>query len=137
MLYLNASVIFQIKKGVVVMITKKVIVTNNKKACKKYENCAEVIYMENAHPYDIFSKTMELLKSGARLSNHEIKDQKRYYRTVALFYGDENAPIEQNLKKITEVMEMTRNSQIKAPAFNNMAMLADLADCGMSVNPVE
>lgn len=119
------------------MITKKVIVTNNKKACKKYENCAEVIYMENAHPYDIFFRTMELLKSGARLSNHQIKNHRRYYRTVALFYGDENAPVEQNLKKVTEAMEMTRNCKMKKPAFNNMAMLADLAGCGMSVNPPE
>ena len=87
MLYLNASVIFQIKKGVVVMITKKVIVTNNKKACKKYENCAEVIYMENAHPYDIFSSILKNKKEALEQKNQCIKNTIK-----ELTYEIENLP---------------------------------------------
>ena len=56
------------------MITKKVIVTNNKKAYEKYHKTAEVFYMEGADPHEVFSKVMELLENGARLSDPKIDD---------------------------------------------------------------
>lgn len=114
------------------MITKKSIVTNNKKAYEKYKDSAEVFYLEGAGPYEVFAKVMELVEGGARLSAPVIKDVFSYYRTVGLFYGDENAPIKRNLEALKKVLHDTYHMQIKKPAFEGMAQLADLRRCKMS-----
>ena len=114
------------------MITKKVIVTNNKKAYEKYHKTAEVYYMEGADPHEVFSKVMELLENGARLSDPNIDDVFSYYRTVGLFYGDENAPIKRNLDTLKKALHDTYDISAKKPIFSNMAQLADLKRCRMS-----
>lgn len=115
------------------MITKKMIVTNNKKAYEKYKGKAEVVYMPDWTPREIFTKVMQLLEDGARLSNPEINNALSYYRTVGVFYGDENAPIERNLQEVKNALQEVKDIKIKKPVFSEMCQIADVLRCGLSV----
>lgn len=112
-------------------ITGKIVVTNNMTACDKYSGAAEICLMENAGPYEIFEKAMELIQGGARLVSPEIKSPASYYRTLGLFYGDDEAPIKRNVDELNKAMEAVKTAKPAKPAFDNMARLADLKRCKM------
>lgn len=118
------------------MITKKAVITNNDKVCDKYSGNAEVHFMEDASAHEIFAKAMEFVKDGGRLVNHNIGNVKGFYRSVCIFYGDENAPIKRDLDEMTKAIADTENVETKVPAFKFMAQLADLNRCGMSTNKI-
>jgi len=114
------------------MITKKVVVTNNPKALKKYDGSVDVLFMENGSADNVLRKVKELLMEGARLSNPEIKAPTCGFRTVGLFYGDANAPLERNIKVIEAAIDLYANSKKSI-----VKQYLDLWRCKMSTKAVE
>ncbi len=113
------------------MFTKRIVITNNPMVHKKYSGKADVVYMENMTPYDVYSEAKKQIQNGARLIKPYIKNPTSYYSTVCLFFGDEKAPCKGNLREIDAAVKRTYklSHYYKEPAITPpFTMSAQLAD---------
>ena len=86
---------------------ERVIVTNNPSSAKYYGDFDKVMYMENATPFEVYSKVKDLLEDGGHLIRPTLKDKTDYFTTVGVFYDDNAEPTPWNMREIEAACRAT------------------------------
>ena len=103
---------------------KKVIVTNNKIVKEKFEGKAEIIYLHDASPYNVYEESRKVAERGGKLLvSPEKTALNSYYKSLVLLVDEsETSPYLESVKWLEKCMASlgTDTGRGKEPLFSGM-----------------
>lgn len=91
---------------------KKIILTNNKKVQNQLNDKANIIFMENATPYEIYDEGRKVAENGGKLMmDPTIGNIKSYYKSLIFLEGDGDPSHTKSLELLDKCLNVTKNME--------------------------
>lgn len=89
---------------------KRIVITNNKKVQSNFDGKAEIKFMENASPYEIYEEGRKIVENGGKLLvDPSAGGIKNYYKSLAFMQGDDNSPDPRSLELLGKCIEACKD----------------------------